>query len=132
MIHQLFDRISEYFSTKSEITTIIVYGSLAEDKITEKSDVDIAVAGNSALSFAEMLDFNRDLQILLKRNVDLIDLNEAKGLIHYKIMTKGIRLKGSDKEITDHLIKAIDFRTDFMPQLMEMQKKRIERSIYGT
>ena len=129
---QIIESIKQYFSEKPEITMIIVYGSLAENRISPGSDVDIAIGCNSELSIEQLLNINTELQILLRRNIDLVDISKAEGLIHYKIMTKGIRLKGSDRELTNHMIKALDFRTDLMPQLMEMQRKRIERTAYGT
>ncbi len=81
------------------------------------------------MSMERLLELNGELQVLFKRNIDLVDINCVRGLIHYKIMTRGIRLIGSSKTFTDEMVRAIGFGTDFLPQLMEMQRKRIEKSL---
>ena len=124
--------IGDYFRDRSAIHTVILFGSAAEGKLESHSDIDLAVASREPLEFEDLLKINTDLQILLRRDIDLIDLDKAKGLIHYKILTKGIHLKKSSRELTDHMVRAMDFRTDFLPQLMEMQRRRIERTAYGT
>jgi predicted nucleotidyltransferase len=129
---EIRETISDYFRDLSEIHTVILFGSAAEGKLESHSDVDLAVASLGPLKFEDLLKFNTDLQILLKKDIDLIDLNQAKGLIHYKILTKGIRLKNSGRELADHMVRAMDFKTDFLPQLMAMQRRRIEKTAYGT
>ena len=129
---EIRETISDYFRDLSEIHTVILFGSAAEGKLESHSDVDLAVASLGPLKLEDLLKINTDLQILLKRDIDLIDLNKAKGLIHYKILTKGIRLKNSGRELADHMVRAMDFKTDFLPQLMAMQRRRIEKTAYGT
>ncbi|MDC7234654.1 MAG: nucleotidyltransferase domain-containing protein [Spirochaetales bacterium] len=129
---EILDNLKTYFESMADIHTVIVYGSVAENEINSGSDVDIAIASHRTLNYSDLLNMNRDLQILLHRNIDLINLDQAKGLIHYKIISKGIRLKYSGRELTEHMIRALDFKTDFLPQLTAMQKKRVERTAYGT
>ncbi len=129
---RIIKHLTSYFSPKEDITSVLLFGSAAEDALGPASDIDIAIISFKELDSRTILNMSAELQILLTRDIDLIDLNKAEGVIHYKILTKGIRIKGNSRELAEHLIKAIDFRTDFMPQLMEMQKKRIEKSLHGT
>ena len=129
---RILEMVQAYFDQKPEISAVIVYGSVAENRIKAHSDVDIAYTAVKKLSMDEILTMNADLQILLRRDIDLVDLDQAKGLIHYKIMTKGKRLSGTSRELAEHYIRAIDFGTDFLPQLKQMQRKRIERSLHGS
>ncbi|MBF9017781.1 MULTISPECIES: nucleotidyltransferase domain-containing protein [unclassified Oceanispirochaeta] len=129
---EILSSISSYFESREEIHTVIVYGSVADGSSGRDSDVDIALASFTALDYKILVQMNADLQIRLHRNIDLIDLDKAKGLIHYKIISKGVRLKYSSRELTGHMIRALDFKTDFLPQLQAMQIKRIEKTAYGT
>jgi predicted nucleotidyltransferase len=119
---EIRETISDYFRDLSEIHTVILFGSAAEGKLESHSDGDISVASLGSLKLEDLLKINTDLQILLKKDIDLIDLNKAKGLIHYKILAKGIRLKNSSRELADHMVRAMDFKTDFLPQLMTVQR----------
>jgi hypothetical protein len=73
------------------------------------------VASLGSLKLEDLLKMNTDLQILLKKDIDLIDLNKAKGLIHYKILAKGIRLKNSSRELADHMVRANGLQSRFSP-----------------
>lgn len=125
-------KINEYFIDKSNIILVILYGSITDEQFSNQSDVDIAIAGETSPSFEYLLNINSELQILLERDIDLLDIKKIKGLLHYKIFTKGILLKGSSSLTTDNLIKALDFHADFLPQLNQMRKNKIERFINGT
>ncbi|OQY35546.1 MAG: hypothetical protein B6241_01180 [Spirochaetaceae bacterium 4572_59] len=129
---EILDSISSYFEFRTDIHTVIVYGSVAGGNYGKESDVDIALASSTPLGYKGLLRMNTDLQLKLHRNIDLIDLDKAKGLIHYKIISKGLRLKYSGRELSAHMIRALDFKTDFLPQLTAMQIKRIEKTAYGS
>jgi predicted nucleotidyltransferase len=128
----ILSKIKIFFKDLENIHTVIVYGSLVERKFNRYSDIDIAIASHKTVEYPELLKINADLQILLHRNIDLVDLDKSKGLIHYKIISKGMRLKYSSKNLTEHMIRAMDFKTDLLPQIQILQKKRIERTAYGS
>ena len=110
---EIIERVNGYFIDKSDIIMVFLYGSVTGERFSTHSDVDIAIAGKTPFSFEYLLNLNSELQILLKRDIDLVDIYKTVGLLHYKIFTKGIRLKGSSSLISSNLIKAIDFHTDF-------------------
>jgi len=120
-----------FFAMMPEIQMVVLYGSAAGQGLSPYSDVDIAVSGPDRISPVRLLDMNVRLQILLKRDIDLVDIRTINGLLHYKIFTKGILIKGSAGMMADERIKALDFHADFLPQLNRLRKKRIEKVIHG-
>jgi hypothetical protein len=53
------------------------------------SDVDVAIAGDSAFTWDWLQENRIILSRELHREVDLIDLNVTKGLIFYQALTRG-------------------------------------------
>ena len=58
------------------ITNVIIFGSLANGDFTQESDVDIAIISKSQISFNDELRLTQELEELLDRNIDLIDIND--------------------------------------------------------
>lgn len=61
---------------KNNITNVILFGSITTDLFTCESDVDIAIISKEKISFKEELKLTQQLESLLKREVDLIDIND--------------------------------------------------------
>jgi len=59
-----------------DITNVIILGSLAIGDFTQESDVDIAIISKNKISFNVELKLTQELEELLDRNVDLIDIND--------------------------------------------------------
>ena len=59
-----------------DITNVIILGSLANGDFTQESDVDIAIISKNQISFNVELRLTQELEELLDRNVDLIDIND--------------------------------------------------------
>jgi len=129
---QLISTLTDYFKGKPEYKNVVIYGSLAEKNIHENSDIDIAVYhADKTLSMENKIDLAFGLQMSTHRNIDIIDLRTAKGLLHYKIFTKGLFITGSKKYFTEQQIRALAFHADLLPQLNQMKKERIKKVING-
>jgi len=61
---------------KRDITNVIIFGSLANGDFTTESDVDIAIISKAPISFSDELILTQELEELLDRNIDLIDIND--------------------------------------------------------
>ncbi|MDU2489901.1 MAG: nucleotidyltransferase domain-containing protein [Clostridium celatum] len=59
-----------------DIKNIIIFGSLYNGNFTVESDVDIAIIRKNKLSFTEELEIITELEDILGRNVDIIDIND--------------------------------------------------------
>lgn len=113
-----------------EILIGILFGSAAEDKLTYKSDVDLAVSGHKPLSADVKKDLHEALAVELLRPVDLIDLQITNGLILFQAITKGNRFYCKDKHLYAELMKKMLFnQADMMPYHNRILKERRERWI---
>jgi len=113
-----------------EILIGILFGSAAEDKLTYKSDVDLAVSGHKPLSADVKKELHEALAVELLRPVDLIDLQITNGLILFQAITKGNRFYCKDKHLYAELMKKMLFnQADMMPYHNRILKERRERWI---
>lgn len=58
------------------ITNVSIFGSLASGNFNEESDIDIAVISESKIPFNIELDITLELEELLGRSIDFIDIND--------------------------------------------------------
>ena len=61
---------------RNNLTNVIVFGSLSKDEFTEESDIDIAIISKEKLPFDKELIITQKLEDILKREIDLIDIND--------------------------------------------------------
>lgn len=114
------------------ITTCILYGSAASNRIRAESDIDIAIAGNAPLTPEKLLNCYLKAVELLKREVDISDLRLAHGLFMKEILTGGEILLNKDPVFLGRkAIEMMDYQTDLAPGVNAMLKKRLELAIRG-
>ncbi len=82
---------------------ILLYGSYAKGRNQDKSDLDLAVLGEKAISFEEMLSIYRALEKIFgnkkERELDIVSLHRADPLFCYQV-AKGSQLLYGD--LTDY------------------------------
>lgn len=57
------------------IQNVIIFGSLSNDNFNEESDIDIAVIPDSEFTFNDEIDIESQLEDLLGREIDIININ---------------------------------------------------------
>jgi predicted nucleotidyltransferase len=88
--------VAECLAAHPDIHLGIVYGSASAGTMRADSDVDVAVLADEPLSLEARLDIILELSLALGREVDVLDLHPAHGLILRQILTKGtVALKRS-------------------------------------
>lgn len=128
---EIRQKITDYFSQKNDIDTVLLFGSFASGKQNKFSDIDIAVHSPSPLEYKRLASIQTDLALLCRREIDLADLSKAEGIFLYQIMTKGVKIKISKPVFVRHLTKALGFKEDFLPTIQYMNKEKIRRFIHG-
>ena len=111
---------------------MLLYGSAAKESFGRHSDVDIAVAGSTALDRVLLYSTRAELSVLLGREIDLIDLYRAEGLILYKVMTGSKRVKLDAALFVKNKRKALRYKEDFKPIQDKLRNARIRRFVYGS
>lgn len=95
---------------KNDINNVIIFGSLASGNFTEESDIDIAVIPQTELSFMNEIDIESQLEDLLGRNIDIININneDVNELIKIEALNSRFIVMHDDK-----LQKAQDFYENY-------------------
>ena len=94
------DKVKELF-LQYNITNVILFGSITTDSFNCESDVDIAVISKEKLAFTKELKLVQQLENLLNREVDLIDINDS----NVNNMVKISALNSSNVIIHDNLLE---------------------------
>ena len=84
-------KILKEFFKDSE--AIYLFGSFANNTFTENSDIDIAVLFKEKKSPLEIFKLSEELSFILKRDVDLIDLESTNTAFAYEIINNSITIK---------------------------------------
>jgi uncharacterized protein len=129
---EAIERTRAYFLGREEVLLAIVYGSAAKKGFNERSDIDVAVSGASALDRDLLMGMAADLSEATGREVDLIDLHRAEGLILYRVMTEGKRVKTDRNLAVKFGSKALGYREDFKPLQDMIRNARLRRFINGS
>jgi len=101
-VPEISSRIEEALRDRTDLHTIIVYGSAASGDL------------RSGAAFAS--------------DVDLVDLREAHGLLLTQILTKGRDVrKDNPSFVAEKAIEMYDYQRFFEPSIREARRRRIER-----
>ena len=73
--------LERYFALRDDVTLAFLFGSVARGKATGRSDVDVAVYFAGGYNLTTVGGITGDLETLLRRDVDLIVLNEANASV---------------------------------------------------
>ncbi len=106
----------------------IVYGSAARERLTDRSDIDIAVAGNTAINYERMAEIANILSERAGKEIDLVDLRQVSGPILLEILDKGrVILKKSVPLYAEILRKLWYNQADMMPYTNLIMQKQLDR-----
>ena len=89
MPNPIVQQVAKTLAPHPEIQLAFVFGSAARDALRPDSDVDVAVLAASPLSPEARLELMAELSLAVKREVDLVDLSTAWGLILRQVLTTG-------------------------------------------
>ena len=111
--------ITAYLQKQPTVSADYLFGSHAKGTARADSDVDIAVLFTTGLSFKERFDLKLslagDLEELLTKQVDVVDLEEASYLLRHQVFLHGILLfEKNPRERVEFVVKSrreyFDFR----------------------
>ncbi len=110
------NKILSVLTAYPNLAVAILYGSWAAGRQRPQSDVDLAVALTVPFTWAEQLSLRERLEAQLGRSVDLVDLQEAHGVLLNEILSKGVMvIKSNDVAYARILSRRMGENADFMP-----------------
>ncbi len=124
----LVQQVARTLAPHPEIQLAFVFGSAARDALRPDSDVDVAVLAASRLSPEARLELMAELGLAVKREIDLVDLSTAWGLILRQVLTTGtLALKRSDTAHAMLLKRMLFDQADMEPLRQRIIEKSLER-----
>lgn len=112
-----------------ELKQALLFGSVAQNKATEHSDIDIAVMMKAPLTPAQRQALIEQITLATGRPVDLIDLTTVGEPLLDQIVTTGIRLVGSDEDFAALMMRNVIANADFVPLQQRLLKERLKKWI---
>ena len=97
------EKIVEYFSIKTGVVAVYLYGSYASGKQTDKSDLDLAIIMDSekispAQYFNKRDQFMLELSRILRKELHVVLLNHAGEGLLQQVLKKGELVYISNKQ----------------------------------
>jgi uncharacterized protein len=120
---QLVEAVQTYLAEHAPVIAAVIFGSAAGGPLRPDSDVDLALlfAAEQVPGEDEILEMRADLEQLLRRDVDLIVLNQASPILAFQAARHGTLLFCRDRRAYERfLVRLITEYADF---------KRIRRPI---
>jgi len=128
------EKLKEYFRGRKDIAFAFLYGSQAKGNATRLSDVDIAVyfypnprhpiEFESENYYDSENDIWKNLEIILKREVELLVLNRAPSIIASSAI-RGIPLAINDRGLyLDFMLIITDLADDFAEFIISDYEER--------
>ncbi len=79
--------IHKFFEDKCNLISVDLFGSYAQQRATERSDVDIAILCDpeKVPSVFELIEWQEELESLLHKKVDLVCLNQASPILGMQV-----------------------------------------------
>ena len=101
----MINRIKSYLLSNQNIIFGYLFGSYSKNEQTALSDIDIALYLNDT-SFDSKLQINYELSKLLKKDVDLVVLNDVKNIyLLEEILKNGVVIKENEKRFDFEITK---------------------------
>lgn len=114
------EEIKRLLIEKTWCTDIVVFGSFALGMQNQESDVDLAIRTDKEISKNEIFSISGELEEILKRDVDLIDLKQIQDGFRYEILINGVTIYSKDE------LNFENYKLDMYREYLELNESRQE------
>ena len=113
-----FEEVIKLLKERLDCEVIILFGSYARGEQRSDSDVDLAIKSPKEISKKEIFELTQKLEQLLKKDIDLIDLNAISDSFRYEILMNGQVLYCEDSYKFDL------YKLDMFREYLELNESR--------
>lgn len=117
-IKEKLEKVKEYLLTHFKCEAILLFGSYARDTQNAESDVDLAIKLKEKIGQKELFETKKQLEDIIKKDVDLIDLDNTQDGIKYEILMNGITIYVQDE------LKFELYKLDMYREYLELNESR--------
>lgn len=97
-MENLEERLRAVLDRHPEIRFALLFGSAATRGWTSARDVDVAVSFSRSVSLLERARLALELEAVVDREVDVVDIDEATTLLRWEVVRAGRALLVRDKD----------------------------------
>ena len=115
---QIVKSLKIFFNMKRDILLAFLFGSFASKRIRRSSDVDIGILFKTVPDMDAINDVAEELSSILRREIDLVILNQASPVLKMQILKNGILLYASKRK------RFYQFFTDTVNQYDDLKQIR--------
>ena len=131
MNEQIKRTLRLFFTKEENIRLAFLIGSFATGKSRPDSDVDVAVLFGRIPDHMEILDLRERLSEGLKRDIDLVVLNDAGPIIRMQALKTGIRLRAEKGAYEDFFVRTVNEYDDLKQIRAPIEEAVLRRKIYA-
>lgn len=117
-------KVLEILGSHSEIRLAILFGSLASNRGTVESDLDLAIDAGRPLGLPLKMNLISELADRIGRPVDLVDLRIAGEPLLGQILRYGKKILGDNTHYADLIRKHVFDEADFLRYRNDMIAER--------
>jgi predicted nucleotidyltransferase len=131
----LLNKLSDFFRKRQNVVMAFLFGSIAKNRDSAKSDIDIALyLTEEGRSIERPIEI--EIERLLKKEVDIVYLNRAPSIICWEAIREGIPIIIRDRlffidfmlEVSRDALDFVDFNLDAFRRKNEIRKIRSRTS----
>jgi predicted nucleotidyltransferase len=124
--------IREFLDKRGEVSLAFIFGSFAEGRLNKESDVDIALLFRVEPDISTLTDIMNGISDIVKRDVDIVVLNNASPIIRMQVLRKGRLLKKVDERIyCDFYLRTVKEYDDIKIIRRAQEENILKGKIYG-
>ena len=95
---KLAKSLESFFKGRQEIILVFLFGSSASNRLRPSSDVDIGILFESVPEIEAKIALTQELSSILKREVDLVVLDNASPILRMQVLKHGILIYSRTKK----------------------------------
>lgn len=123
--------LTDFFEEEQSVRLAFLMGSFAKGTARPDSDVDVAALFDRAPDFMEALDLRERLSALLRREADLVVLNDAGPIIRMQALKTGIRLFSQKNAYEEFFVRTLNEYDDLKRLRAPIEEAVLRRRIYA-
>ncbi len=127
-------KLKDFFADKADVLAVWIFGSQAKKTAGPLSDVDVALlyATEKIPNFTSQLTLKEELTSLLKKEVDLVVLNEANPILKHQVYKSGVVvLKKNTSFYNRFFVRSLNEYDDLKRVRHVIESNLLKRRVYG-
>ncbi len=132
IFQEIVPRLKEYFIDKEEVLLAFIFGSAVSGRMTNESDVDIAVLFKKMPEVSNVLEITDSVSEAIGREVDIVVLNDSSPVIRMQVLRNGKLIKSHDSGVyNDFIVRTVKEYDDLKHVRKEAEETILRGRIYA-